>query len=206
MAASAFLVTLPTDKSGQTIKAGGNTFLCWAFDSADALELAADVQDGDINAPWADATATPIVAPASLVGWRFNIKVIDPDFDVDAMAEWDGVDPVPTDIVAEVTHTATAQTIDQVGDALVVLLNATAAIAGAAYNSGTNVLTIAETTDALGDHQVEIRVYPPAADVVKIVDHTEFYSTVVDEGAGGAALSAVLVAASPSKVYGAFKA
>lgn len=188
MTASAFILTLPG--GAYTLPAGANSMVVWAEDATDAKAIAAARFGGEGN-PWSEATATAVVAPADLTGYRFRVLI---------------TDNVTKAVVADVTHTGVASdTVDLVGDALVVLLNATTPIAGAAYSSATNVLTIAETTDGLGDNLVNVYAYGPVA-TYQDESVSAFWSTIVDEGVSGAALSAVLVAHSPPKVYGFFKA
>ena len=88
----------------------------------------------------------------------------------------------------DVSYTGIASdTVDLIGTALAVALNATVPIAGAAYVGGTNVLTIAQTTDNLGDRSVEIEITPPGC--VAPIGGTFFYTALTHRGAVGAALS-----------------
>ena len=126
---------------------------------------------------WANATATALAAGADLQGWRLRVAIIGAAVDVTVTG-------------------AAAATVDSIGALAVTALNATAAIAGAAYNSSTNVLTIAETTDALGNKSVLAELYPPTGGSFgnPTVAIPSFVSTVVHNGSSGAALKCTLVA------------
>ena len=192
--AAAYLVTLAAD-SGMTLHGGGaNQMVVWANDATDAKTIAKAKYGAGDDAAWAAATATELVVGTDLEGWSFRVVVTDPADD---------------SVVADVSVTAAAaDQVDDVGADLVVALNATASIAGAAYNVGTNVLTVAETTDALGDHHVAAYAYPPAASYAgsQDVSFAGFFTTITDEGSGSAALALTLVALSIPKVYAAGKA
>ncbi len=154
-----------------------------AADLADAKAYAESLFGGE-GGSWANATFTALADVASsdaaaLLGWRFNVVVTTP-----AGA-----------ILEEVTYTAIADadTLDEIGDALVILLNLTTAIAGASYSS--NVLTVAAIGDGIGDHTLNLNVYPPIVNDgggvrenqdVAIAGYT---GTIVDEGIAGAVLT-----------------
>jgi len=122
---------------------------------------------------WAGSTVTAITEGVDLIGWRAKITISDT---VGALVE-------------SVTVTAVSgDDFDDIGGDLVTALNATSSIAGAAY--ATPALTIAETTDTLGDHTVTVEFLPPITGWDDpTVDFPAFYDTLVHEGAGGAALS-----------------
>lgn len=171
-----WLVDLP-DFGGVSRVGDVKKMIVEADSAAIAKAMAASRFEGDSD--WASATATDLstLAAASLVGFRYEVKV--------------GADPAaPGPDVVVVNHTATAQTVDQVGTALAAALNAHALIAGAAYDTGTNVLTVAAIADALGDRTLSVKVYPPghAAPVTAMV------STFVHQGIEAAVLTCVLVA------------
>src|ERR1043165_5379797 len=95
-----------------------------ANSSTEAKALANSWVDGDGG--WSGATVTTLSAgqSADMEGWKYRIMI--------------GKTPAFTvghpDVV-DVEYTAIASdTVDSIGDALVVLLNATSQIAGAAYN------------------------------------------------------------------------
>lgn len=105
------------------------------------------------TAPWSDAVATALVDTvnagdvAAMIGWRFRITICNTA----------GV------LVHEVTLTGVAtslDTLDEIGTALAVLLNATA-IDNAAYDTNTQVLTCASIADGIGDHTLVVEVLPP---------------------------------------------
>lgn len=172
MANTPYLVKLNAENGGHTLKNGVDAMIVSAPDATTAKQMAAAQFDGDGTAWISESTATAIAAAADWEGWTFNIVILDsPALE----AEYVG---------------AAADTIDDVGAALVTELNALSAIAGAAYNSTSQTLTIAETTDGLGDMSVDITVTPPngASGVAALL------GTITDGGASGDALSVVLPA------------
>lgn len=148
MAASAFLVTVP-DTAHHTRYNGKNAVVCWAEDATAAKEVAKSYFDGDAAAAWTAATATAIVAPAAeFEDWTFSVTVY-------------GATVKET---FTVVGDATTDTLDEIGAALVLLLNDNDDIANAAYVSGTDTLTVAEgsAADDLGDHSVFVTITPPS--------------------------------------------
>lgn len=162
-----------------------DTMVIYADSATQAKEMASAVYEGG-DASWSAATVTEIAAPSvtSLVGWQYFIGIYD---------------DVEDDI--EVTYTAIADDdIDDVGAALVLLLNAHADIAGAAYAAMTNTLTIAETTDAMGDRAVIVRVAPPGK-VIKRSFLPSLVGAITDEGMAADALSVVFTSAAYPGLY-----
>jgi len=133
------------------------------------------------------ASATLLADPADLADWRAKISIYKPD----------------ASLLEQVTVTGVSTaTADSFGALLVTALNATSSIAGAAYNDSTNVLTIAETTDGIGDHTVVVEFLPPATWSDPSISFDEFYSTLVHEGNSGEALSVTLVqVTTPAVLY-----
>ena len=184
MAASAFLVTLPL-KGGMSLKGGNDSVIVWAEDAATAKSLASMAMSNDVpKAAWTNATATALVVGNEMEGWTYTINLRD---------------PVTPFTEVSVSHVATTgQSVDAIAAALVTLLNATAPIAGAAY--ATPALTIAQTTDGIGDWFAEVLVTPPNSltstsliiagetGAVNAVD-AGFASSLVSEGAAGAAIT-----------------
>lgn len=169
-----FLLELPA-ASGLTKKDGVDAMVVEADDATAAKELASTRFGGD--SPWSQATATTIAAgvAADYSGWTYRIQLRG------------GAMVTPLDL----TRVAGAETVDQIGTALATAINAASSeIAGAAYDTGTNVLTVAETTDARGNATLQVDITPPG--------HSEpmasMRSTIVHQGAAGAAVSCVLVA------------
>ena len=126
--------------------------------------------------PATAATVTAITEGTDLAGWRCKISIYD----------------TVAALVESVTVTAvTVGDFDSIGALLVTALNLTTSIAGAAY--ATPALTIAETTDGIGDHTVVIEFLPPITGWDdKTISLPSFWDTLVHEGAGGAALSVSL--------------
>ena len=188
--ASAFLVTLPI-KGGMTLKGDNDSVIVWAEDATMAKSLASAALAGDVPAAaWADATATALVTGTELEGWTFTVNLVD------------NLTPF-TEL--SVSHTATnGQVIDDVGTALATALNATV-INGAAYNTGSNVLTIVETTDSMGDWIINVYAYPPGSAYGTGIAFggtgssvSGIFGAVTAAGASGIARTSTLVAALPA--------
>jgi hypothetical protein len=173
----AYTVTLPAE-SGMNLVGGADVMVVFATSSTAAKEIAAAKYDSD-GACWAGATVTEIVADTDFEGWTFVVTICS------------GCG-TGNDESATFTYVGTAanNTIDEIAAQLVILLNAHADIAGAAYNTTTQVLTIAETTDGLGDQTVEVTITPPngKSEIASLV------STLVHEGASSDALKVTLPA------------
>lgn len=176
----AYLATLNREKSGHTLPGGANAVVCFAADATAAKEVAEAYFDGE-GVLWtsSDCTVAEIVADADFNGWTFKVRVLD---GLGAGADEPGEVTVAGD--------ATDNTIDEIGALLVTGLNALTGIAGASYNSTSNTLTVAETTDALGDQTVEVEIIPPNG--YSSVD--SLVGTITHEGASGDALTVVLPA------------
>lgn len=188
--ANPFLVThyaSPTGRTGGGPKVGNiDTVAVYAEDATQAAQIVQSQYRADANAEWA-AGAAELQAGQSLDGITFSIHIENGGSDIDV------------EYVALVGDT----NVDTVGAALVTALNATA-INGAAYNTGTNVLTIAETTDNLGDKAVTVSaIYSSGGIEVDVT--ASFWSTIVDEGASNAALKATLVAGTPPGISATMK-
>jgi len=121
-----------------------------ATDATDAKAIAASHFTGD--SPWSDATTTEltetdVTGVGSLTEWRFRIIV-----------------QTPIVKVFNLTAAGASQdTLDEIGTALATLINLDAEISGAAYNTTTQVLIVAEGTevDDLGDMVMTCEVFPP---------------------------------------------
>lgn len=148
----------------------------YADNATDARELLEALYSGDSDALWANSTATAMAAAANMLGWGMRVIVRD---------------NVTLAIVADcsVTNTGSDDTIDELGALMVIALNATAAIAGAAYSS--NVLKVAETTDGLGDNIVEAYIYSTYSTAVPIPG---FVGVITDGGASSDALTVAVCA------------
>lgn len=189
--AGAYLVTLAL-KGGMNLKGGNDSVIVWAEDATQAKSLASAAMSNDVPAAaWTNATATALVVGTELEGWTFTVNL---------------VDPVTPFTELSVSHTATnGQVIDDVGTALATALNATV-IDGAAYNTGTNVLTIVETTDSMGDWVIEAYATPPStATSTSLIGFgdtgarvTGFFGAITAAGAAGIARTSTLVAALPA--------
>jgi hypothetical protein len=154
--------------------------LVFAATSADALALLQAEYGDDMDSGWANATVTQIAAGADLAGWSLRVQVLNSTGSV---------------VSADCTVVgAAAATIDTIAALMVTALNATAPIAGAAYNAGTQVLKVAETTDNLGDHRVVVEFWPPVGTLGQKSNVAGFVASKVDVGLANAALSVTFVA------------
>lgn len=174
MAEGFFRVLVPIDARLNLVE-GKDTLIISAETSAEAILAAKAYLHLPSDAAWASSTPVVLAHDVDLLGWRVKCVIKDTNGDV----------------VESVTVTAvTTDDFDDIGNDLVTALNATDSIAGAAYS--TPALTIAETTDTLGDHTVEFSFLPPITWDDSTIDFDEFYDTLVHEGVGGAALSVSL--------------
>jgi hypothetical protein len=180
-----YLVALVAASNASTRKQGANELVVQANSEAQAKEAAAAHYDGD-GAIWSTATVTELASTDDWEGWTFRVSIC-------------------TTVPKVFTYVGTAanDTIDEIAAQLVILLNADADIAGAAYNTTTQTLKIAETTDALGDKKCIVEIIPPSG--YSSVD--SLVGTLTDEGASGDALTVVLPADNvvPPKVLAAAK-
>lgn len=176
--AGAYLCTLAAEDRLH-LKNGVNSILVWAEDATDAETLAKACHDfGASDAAWAAATYTLCAAGANFLGWRLRIKVQGAT----------GVDVTVTG--------AAAATVDDIGDLMVIALNATTPIANSAY--ATPALTISSIADGIGDHKVYAWFLPPLASTTwpdPTVSLAGAMGAIVDEGIAAAVLTIQLVPA-----------
>lgn len=176
---------LVTAKSGNDLVNGVKNVVIEGNSSTEAKHLC-DALVGSDGA-WSGATVTTLSAGASTdyVGWKYRVVIGKSAAFPSAIVGANVVD---------VSYTAVASdTTDLIGAALVTALNATAQIAGSAYNTGTNVLTVAETTDDMGDSTVRVEITPKGC--LEPLPAGDLYSALTHQGAHGAALKVTLTAA-----------
>lgn len=175
----AYLVTLDRNKSGHQLRGGGDAMVVFAANTTAAKEICAAKYPSD-GLAWAnDSTVTGITAASDFNGWALRVFI--------QSGLGAGGDESGEFIV---TGDATNNTIDEVAALMVTALNAHADIAGAAYNATSNTLTIAGTTDGLGDQTVEVSLTPPGGESAV----PSLIGTITDGGASGDALTVVLPA------------
>lgn len=163
---------------GKTTLEGNNAAIVFAATSAAAVAIAKSFSAKDVNTIFdGSPTVTEIAAPADLEGWTLTVRI-----------------PNATTPVSKTVTGAAAATIDSIATLMVTALNADAQIAGAAYNAGTQVLTVAETTDGLGDKTVLVEFKPPAATYADPQHVAGFIASKVHQGAAGNALSVTFAA------------
>jgi hypothetical protein len=141
----------------------------------DAKAILKSLYGDVVDAGWDNATYTEMAAAADLEAWTARAIVTKANGDV----------------AADVTVTgAAAATVDTIAALLVTALNATSAISNASYNSSTNVLTVAGTSDGIGDGHFYLAFSPPGSSVAI----PGFVGSHTEGGSAGAALSAPLAA------------
>lgn len=171
MAEGFYRVKVPEDAKTALVE-GKDTLIVSAESSAEAILTAKAYLHLPSDAAWVASTPVLLAHVTDLLGWRGRVRIYT------AL----GV------LVEDVTVTAvTTDDFDDIGNDLVTALNATDSIAGAAYS--TPALTIAETTDTLGDHTVVFEFLPPITWDDPSITFPAFYDTLVHEGSAGAALS-----------------
>lgn len=179
----AYLVQVASEVTGTYLLGGADSHVVFAADAAGAREAVAARYGGDVNSAWNDsnlAEVTELVADADLEDWTFKITL------------YDTTNRLPAEEVS-VTGGA-ADALDDIGAALVTALNALDDIAGAAYDTATNVLTVAETTDGIGDWTFVAEAIPPWGETS--ID--SLFSSQTDGGASGDALTLTFVADGPT--------
>ena len=187
--AGAYIVQLP---DSVILKAKTNVVVVYAHNSATAIDACKAQFGGDADALWALTTPVAIAETSDgLEGFRFHVMV---------------VDPADQSIVYEATVTAAnGDDVDDMGADMVVALEAEGgADLTPAYDSGTNVLTIAAEGDALGDMAVTAEILFPESWEGGSQALTGAVTTIVDEGVSGAALTCTLVALTVPTVAGTF--
>lgn len=172
MTASAFSVILPTETPAKVLFNGMDAITVYAHNAADAIAIAKAQYNGDSDALWAAATATPVVAATDFTGWRLRVSATD------------NLTPF-TNINLTVTGAA-GNAVADIAALMVTALNATV-IDHAAFSGST--LTVAGTADGMGDWKLSVYFYPPSANVNSDVSITDFITNVVSAGASGDALS-----------------
>lgn len=183
MAEAFYMVSLPA--SAKTLlKNGKDKVVVSAESGAEAILAAKADMHLPSDAAWAAATATALAHVTDLEGWRARINI--------SLA---GV------TVEEVTVTAASgDGFDEIGDDLVVALNATDSIANSAY--ATPNLTISSIADGIGDHLVTVSFLPPTTWDDDTIVFSSLFGAIVDEGIAGAALTVVLNdVVAPTKLY-----
>jgi hypothetical protein len=172
---SIYHIALPANAKIQ-LKEGHDSLIVVADSVADAKQVAKAYMGIPSDAAWAAAAVTAITEGTDLVGWRAKVTV---------RVAGGGA------VVETVTVTAASgDDFDDIGGDLATALNATASIAGAAYS--TPNLKVAETTDSLGDHTVEVAFLPPTTWDDPTIELAALFGTITHEGAAGAALNVVM--------------
>lgn len=178
----AYLVQVKPEVSGQYLMDGQDSHIVFAADAAGARAAVQSRHGNDVDAIWADSavvSVTEIAVGADFEDWTLRLSL----YDVDAREP-----AISVAVVGEADDT-----LDDLGAAAVTALNATA-IAGAAYDDTGNVLTVAETTDGLGDHTLSVEWIPPWGET----SFAPLLGDIVDGGDAGDAVTLDFVADAPT--------
>lgn len=170
-----FLIEEPEGVAGKTRVGDAVAQLVEADSAAVAREIASSGREFDSS--WSDSDATDVstLSAADMEGFLYQIRLAEP--------------AVGGALVASVDYEAVASdAVDDVGAALVILLNGLSPIANAAYDSGTNTLTVSGAADGLGDYALTVKVTPPGGSS----PITGLVGTVADQGAAGNPVTVVL--------------
>lgn len=156
-----------------------------AENSTSAMQICKNRFTADIGG-WDEATVTTlsditVSTAGALIGWRFRIRI----------------SGVPG--IVQVIGDATNDTLDEIGTALAVALNALPEITTAAYIAAAQVLGIADVADNLGDRTVIFEIFPPlelsgGTQLNSDVHQSSFITSLTHQGIAAAALTAVFVA------------
>ena len=166
-----YTVTIPA--TAAPLHGGRRNVVVFAEDAAAARAAAPAAFDTSSDRPpyWASlfaaATVVENVARTDLEGAVMTVTV-----------------SAPTPISLSYTGIA-ADTVDEMGAAMVILLNADAQIAGAAYSAG-NLLTVSDIADNIGDATVTCTM------VLDGLELSGFVGAITHEGIAGAALTVQL--------------
>ncbi len=182
---ASFLVKLSDTAPSRVLENGFNAVVVIAEDAADARIMAETASTVD-GADWAGATVTTLAEPADMLGWKVRVIVIDPAAVAGVVA------------FEDVTYTGIAtDALDDMGTAVALLLAANAGLTSI-YATATQLLTVSDIGDALGDHILLIGFFPPGADTTLVAGEiggvVGFVASVVDEGIAAAVLTATFAA------------
>jgi hypothetical protein len=167
-----------SEAAGKTSVDGVKLLVVEAPSEAAARDVASSRVAGDST--WADATVTEIQTSVDYSGIEVSIFINEQPF---------------------ASYTATiGQTVDDIGAALVLLLNANGSIGNAAYSAGT--LTVAGTVDRLGDGFLEVKVKIPGTNTDLSSPGESIIGTITDQGDPGDALSVDLVDSGLARILG----
>jgi hypothetical protein len=165
----AFLLSVPANQSYGN---RNRDVVVFAEDEANAIEFAKAAYNAGTDAVWDNATATELVDADDFLGWSIRVTI-------------STADDLATDV--DVTHVGIAlDAVDDVGDALVILINANADIGAAAYDGLTNILTCAAIGDNIGEAIVTMTWTPPGVNRQAIPSYT---GAITDGGVQAAALT-----------------
>jgi hypothetical protein len=167
-------VKISKELPGVTLINGNNVMIVEAESAADAKTLAQGHFSGAGGDVWAAATATQVAVGDDFSPVTNEVGEVR-SYKLDVTIAGD-------DTNASFSYTAVDDdAFDDIFDAMVILLNAHADIAGAAF--GSNSLTVAETSDGIGDHTVTATLSYGDVPVAG------FLGAITDEGSAGAALA-----------------
>lgn len=169
---------------------GGRAAVVFAENAAYARSLSSAIYRGGADAMWDEATVTEIAEAADLEGWAMRVSV------EGAAAQ---TQPIDFSVVA-----AADDVLDDLGGDMATALDDAEDIANAAYDSDTNILTVAGAGDGLGDGKVKVSLTPPGAARGSV---GAYIGTITDGGDAGDALTVALAADAIAlgAIYGEFR-
>lgn len=172
-----YALTGPTT-SGHTIIRGAKNAIVHAPSEAVAKRIAGYHVAGMNPAYYEDSSAVAAVVQKATnwLGWTLYAKIVDTNGAI--LAE------------ASVLAAGSNDTIDEIAAAFVTAINATAAVSNASYNSSTNVLSVAGTSDNLGAKRLFVNMIPPGK--TKAVNNV--LGSITHQGSANAALTVALPA------------
>jgi hypothetical protein len=147
-----YVLRINAEKSGHQLPNGANAAVVYAPDPTVAKAILAAQFDGDGAAWEVDGDATEAGPASSWQGWKFDLTI-------HGGLGVGGQEPLTVSFTAD----GVDNTLDLIGAQLVTQLNAHPDIAGASYDGPTNVLTVADAGDGLGDQTVSVMMTPPFA-------------------------------------------
>lgn len=178
----AYIVNIDSTNTGATLLDGIDGMVIFAQDATDATRAARSAYGGDSDLLWSSVTPIAPTESNDYEGWRLKITI----------------SGAAAQTVPEISVTATGASgddMDDIATLAVTALNNTSDIAGAAYATASNTLTIAAISDGIGDATVTVEFLPPL-DSTKFLDpnisFSNYVATITHKGIAGATLITTL--------------
>lgn len=170
----AFFKVTAAVKGGKTAVNGIKQYIVECDSAAIAKELVIAQESADST--WSDSTAADVttLSGTDYEGWKYTVAVTNV-----GTAEYTGI---------------ASDTINDIGDALVIAANLLAGVSGSAY--ATPLFTFSSIGDGFGDETLSLTITPPDVDgnTGNGTVTTGMVGAIVHEGIAGAVLTVVLTA------------